>query len=1655
MQVEDLWSALEHEMAQQPQALALWANDASFTYQELIEAVWRYRAYLVSQGVNPGDRVAVLLSRESSLVVSILAIFSLKAVYVPLNSRNPMMRNQEILLDSQCLFLISEEGYEGINVLLPYSSNIPDLISKNACFSQKLDEDLAYIIYTSGSTGKPKGVMISHPNVLSMIHWALSEFSRSALSFVLASTSICFDLSIFEMFVPLFAGGCVVLVENALTLVDKRFDFPLKLINTVPSAARALLEHDAIPDSVEVINLAGEALEQALVDALYQKSQVKRVYNLYGPSETTTYSTSYLALAEVNRTMVPIGRPILGTTLYVLDQYQLPVPPLARGELYIGGPGVTLGYCRRPEETASRYMLLELNGKQERVYRTGDLVRLNHDHDYEYLGRIDHQVKLSGYRIELDEIVYALQQHQSIIQAYVMVRTVENEQALVAYIIFSSGNSVSIEELRQWLLQRLPDYMVPHYFIMLDAFPLNANGKVDRHALPEPSVCPLVESNYQNDIEKNIALLWQSLLGERVISRDANFFHQGGHSLLAARLLAKLNAHFSVLCHLDELFRFPSISTQAQLVSQRLQEKPIHRWMLAERPEFPPLSYGQERLWYIQQAEKNIPISNIPIVVTFHGKLDIAALESALQAVVKRHEILRTVYVMHDKVLTQRVLNTFSLRIRTESLDGIEALPEKLMTEANQPFDLSCDLMLRGALFLLPHQESVLMLTQHHIASDAWSLNIVMHELSLFYRAYHRQQPLPELPVPIQYADYSCWQRSEAYAQKIRTDLLYWQEKLKDAPDTIALPYAKQRDPIQTYEGAFYRWELDSELSQSLKKVAQTHDCTLFMVLFCAFNVLLYRYSQQEDLCVGILSANRAIDEVSHTLGFFVNSLVMRNQIKPEMSVHALLKQVKETVLEGLAHQELPFDRLVEALSPVRQMNKHPLFQVLFSLQNALDTELVLDDLALEVEEFDRHIAKFDLTVSLAQSGEKLVGIMEYSTSLFDSATIEQMTRHFKVILTAFTETLTQSVASISILPTEELHQALVVFNQTEHSLPEPATLAACFEKITHQYASKIALVTAKERLTYDELNLRANQLANMLIGYGVQQNTPIGVLLPRGIDAIVSFLAILKVGAYYVPLDVHWPSERLNFVVDDAAIHLMITNTQTVNFIPSSPFLFPIVLDETDTIKNQPITFESIPVQAEDPCYVMYTSGSTGQPKGVIATHAGVIRLVHATNYVKLDATQCFLQVSPLAFDGATFDIFGSLLHGGTLVLMPDGIPELSKLAQYLNDYQVTTLFVTTQLFNSLVDYKLIDLSSLKQVLFGGEVASTDHVKRFKAHYPYCALSNIYGPTECTTYALFYPIPHDFNVFQPLPLGRPITNTFAVILSPQYQVCPKKVYGELYLGGLGLAKGYLNQPTLTQEKFIDNPFPELNTDKLYRTGDICFYREDGEIMFAGRADNQVKLRGHRIELAEIEQTLREIPTVFDAIVVLQQPENYLVAYLLGQTNEMDSAKIRRQLATRLPHYMLPDGIECLNAYPLTMNGKVDRDKLPRWHAHSVLSDETLTETIHPEITQIIQRVWEEVLEHPCVGLRDNFFEVGGNSLKLILILERLQTYFKTDPVIFQKLEIVTLFQYPTIHELAAHLSLVQKNQCSAPVASKRVNVRDKRKAARALSEAL
>ncbi|PJD95577.1 MAG: hypothetical protein CK426_02500 [Legionella sp.] len=1653
MKHSNLWNLLQTSFTHYSSSMALWACDRQLTYGELAREIASYRQYLISQGVQAEDRIGVLLPRTSHLIVAILAIFSIGAVYVPLYPRNPRIRNQSIIENSQCHYLIAEEAYEQTVLLSPYSQMLVEDQASLPSSPAGVD-DLAYIIYTSGSTGAPKGVMISQGNVLSLIEWAISFFDQNTLSYTLASTAVCFDLSIFEMFVPLVAGGCVVLVENALTLIDQCPPLPISLINTVPSAARALLAHTAIPDSVETINLAGEALEQNLVDELYQTTQVSRVYNLYGPSETTTYSTWYLASAQVDRVMVPIGQAISKTTLYLLDKHQLPTPRLARGEIYLAGPGVTQGYCQKPEETRQRYVTLDIDGQLIPAYRTGDLARLNHNNEYEYLGRIDQQMKIHGFRIELDEIINTLQSHSDIQQAYVMAVTVnQQEQALAGYYTLNNPSAPPVDELRKWLAERLPDYMVPKWLTVLDAFPLNANGKIDRAALPEPLLTVRAESpECLSELERELAQIWQTLLPEASLNKETHFFYVGGHSLLAARLLAKIKAQYAIELYLEELFRYPTLAEQARLIAERAKQKPqATGWLPVARPINIPLSYGQERLWYLQHAEKNLPISNIPIVIEIKGELHISALEESVRTIVKRHEILRTTYAMVNHQLTQQIAEDYAVHIPVEQVADPVELKRLLQTEANQSFDLTKDLMIRMKVFVLNPAECILMVTQHHIASDAWSLNILMQELSLLYNAYKNNTPLPSLPTPVQYADFSCWQRE----QSLQNDLSYWRERLLDAPDTIALPYDRPRGELQTYKGSFYQWELSSAVVDQLKSVANNQGCSLFMVLLAAFDILLYRYGQQEDFCLGILSANRPMDELSNSLGFFVNSLVTRHHVTSTMMVHELLQQVRQTVLESLEHQQVPFDKLVDTLKPQRQLNRHPFFQVLFSLQNALDTNLELNGLSLDVHEFDRNIAKFDLTISLVERADKLVSIVEYNTDLFESRTIEQMIQHYSIILTSFQEHLNHAVGTMPLLSLQERHYYLTELNQTSHALPVPTTLAACFEQMVHRYLDKIALMTPELSLSYKELNERVNQLANLLVSYGVQASTPVGLLLERDVDAIVSMLAIVKSGGYYVPMDPAWPTERLDYVIQDSALNLILTNTRSSDKLPLSPMLFLIQLDEIqESLNSYPMTMDVIETTAEDVCYVVYTSGSTGQPKGVMATQAGVIRLVHEPDYVLLNEEQRLLQVSPLAFDGSTFDIWGSLLNGASLVLMPHGVPELGKMAQYLMDYKITTLFVTTQLFNLLVEHKLEAMASLKQILFGGEVASIDHVQRFKTRFPQCALSNIYGPTECTTYALSYLIPDDFNPASTLPLGRAISNTCAVILNPQLQICPKQVKGELYLGGPGLAKGYLNQAQLTQTQFIDNPFPELATNKLYRTGDVCFYDDEGLIKFVGRVDNQVKLRGHRIELSEIEQALRDLNDILDAVLVLQKPEQMLVAYVLVKPGTIcDTASVRRQLAHRLPDYMLPDGIFVLDSYPLNSNGKVDKAELPKWNPATNNATVVQQEPINNEIATQITQIWCDILEHQQVTQDDNFFEVGGNSLKLILVLERLQEAFKGQDDILRQLEIVTLFQYPTIRALVSYLTVDNEVSTATAPQQKRVSLRDKRKMARDLIE--
>lgn len=1654
-----IWQLIQHTISQFNDCLAVSATDRTLTYGELGVAVSQYANYLTASGVAPGDRVAILLPRNSDMIVAILGLQAIGACYVPLSDRSPIARNQKIMDDSQCKFLIITEAltrgtfYQGVQLLSPTPNKHYSLTEE---YAKSMPNDLAYIIYTSGSTGTPKGVMITTSNVLAFIRWATHHFDTESLRFTLASTSICFDLSVFEMWAPLCVGGCVVVVENALSLLDNPPQQPISLINTVPSALRALLHHKVIPASVRVLNLAGEALEQHLVDAAYQQTAIATIYNLYGPSETTTYSSYYLAEKNINRLMVPIGQPITGTKIYLLDTHQQPVPLLAKGEIYIAGDGVTRGYCGNEDETKARFVELDLGNKKVRAYRTGDLARYNHKKELEYLGRVDDQVKINGFRIELNEIVKTIQSHPAVNQAHTIARTLPDGSAeIIAYVI-SQEASLTAEVLYEKLSQWLPDYMVPKHIVFLDTLPLNTNGKIDRHALPLPeNQGDHPVSDFQNKFEREIAEVWKKVFGHEQFSRESNFFYVGGHSLLAAKLLAKLNARFNITSSLEELFRLTTIAAQANMVATRIQNKNQANSLLSQktRPSQIPLSYGQERLWYLQYAIPDLPISNIPILITLNGILDVNAFELSMTRIIQRHEILRTVYLKVNQQVYQQVQEASSFKLKIENVTNPESLEKNLTEEANVMFDLSQDLMIRAKQFVLSPEKSLLMITQHHIASDAWSLNVFMGELSSLYRAYHRHESLTELALspPAQYADYSCWQRSLTNSQIWLEDIAYWHQQLDNAPDTIKLPFDRPRGEKQTYTGAFYSWEIELNLLNRLKSLANQQQSTLFMVLLAAFDVLLYRYSEQTDFCVGILSANRPIDEVSHSLGFFVNTLVTRHQLTHAMSLQTLLQQVKSTVLDSLAHQQLPFDKLVEAIKPKRQINQHPFFQVLFSLQNALDTELTLDGLPIEVHEFDRKIAKFDLTVSLVEREDTLQSIFEYNTHLFDQTTIQQMVSHYVQVLEAFTLDLNQAVSETPLLSPEERHYLLDTINHDQQQAIKKQTLCDYFDEMVNTHPDQTAIIAGDESVTYRQLNHRATQLAHRLIDYGVCADIPVGLLLPRSLDAIVGMLAVLKAGGYYVPLDPNWPVERLDYILRDTEAPLVLTNHVAINQMPTSTMAFALNLNEMDleeTVLNG--VLPAVATDWEDTCYVMYTSGSTGQPKGVMAKQVGVIRLVKAANYVELNPQQRILQVSPLAFDGSTFDIWGSLLNGATLVLMPDGIPDLATLGHYLSQYQITTLFLTTQLFNSLVDNKLQDMTSLKQILFGGEMASTDHVERFIKYHPMCQISNIYGPTECTTYALSYPIPANFDHAAPLPIGRPISNTCAVILSEQGQICPVQVVGEIHIGGLGLAKGYLNQPVLTAEKFITNPFNELKTSHLYRTGDLGYYRRDGEMVFWGRVDNQVKVRGFRIELGEIEQRMRELPDILDAVVLLQKPENILVAYSISRSNEqLDIKLIRRQLSHRLPSYMLPDAVHCLSAYPLNNNGKVDRDKLPRWQYKALeISDSTADAHENP-LFSTIRDIWLDVLGPISIGNHDNFFEIGGNSLKIILILDKLQTRFNTNARVLEKLDIVTLFQYPTIADLANYLSAENSESVDVPSQRKRINLREKRKSAR------
>jgi amino acid adenylation domain-containing protein len=1518
-----LHELFEAQAGATPHATAVVCGGEEVSYAELNERAERLAARLRDLGAGPERLVGVCLERGVELVAALLAVLKAGAAYVPLDPAYPRQRLEQMLDDARASLVLAQEATLGS---LP-----PKHAAAAVCLERVRDdfasattspdprgaarpENAAYVIYTSGSTGGPKGVVIEHRSAAAFVAWAADAYGREGLCAVLASTSVCFDLSVFEIFAPLSVGGRVVIVRNALETAEGHAA-GVRLVNTVPSAAAELVRLGGLPPTVRTVNLAGEALPRALVDALYAVEGVERVVNLYGPTEYTTYTT----IEEVGRDAVErpaIGRPIANTQVYILDGRMRPAPVGVTGEVFIGGAGLARGYWNRPHLTAERFVPNPFAQEPgARLYRTGDLARHLPDGRIDYLGRADHQVKVRGFRIELEEIAARLRGHPSVREAVVDVR--EDGAAgkrLVAYVAAERGRSCSWRDLRAFLKESFPEHMVPSACVVLDALPLTPNGKVDRKALPAPAAQPRAEDGGayaapSGAVEELLAGVWAEVLGVERVGARANFFDLGGHSLLATRVVSRVRTLFDVELPLRSIFEAQTLAELAAVIDaareggSRVTLPPVAH---ARRDGELPLSFAQQRLWFFDRLEPGNPFYNVPVALRVRGRLDRRALAQSLAEVVRRHEALRTTFPSAGGRPAQSIRPSLDLEVSLVNLGGLpmeEREAEALRCaaeEARRPFDLAHGPLLRAGLVRLAEEEHLLLLTMHHIVSDGWSMGVLVRETAALYEAFSGGAPSPLEEPPIQYADFAAWQREWLSGDALAEQLDYWKRQLAGAPPTLELPAKGARPPARSYEGAAESLLLPKELSERVNELSRREGVTLFMLLLGAFQALLSRYTGQTDVVVGTSIANRTRAEVEGLIGFFVNALVMRTDVSGDPTFRELLLRVRETALGAYAHQDLPFEMLVEELQPERDLNHTPLFQVMFVLQNAPRQTLELSDLRLSLQETTSGTSKFDLTLLVQPTDDGLLASVEYSTDLFDARMMRRMLGHLRVLLEGVTANPELRVAELPLLTEAERHELLLTRNETAADYLQDACLHELFEAQVKLTPRATALTLGGESLTYAGLNERANRVAHNLRSRGAGPETPVALCVERSFEMVAGLLGVLKAGAAYVPIDPAYPAGRRRLILEEARSSLLLTQEKFADAFDGTTADI-IALDAFDSAPDDFASVEnpSPLARPENLAYVIYTSGSTGRPKGVMITHRGVVNyLSWCRRAYRLEEGRGAPVHSSLGFDLTVTSLFAPLVSGRGVVLVPDG-EGAENLRSVLEAGGGFSLIKITPAHLALLAELVPPSEAARQtraLVIGGEALLGEALQFWREHAPETRVVNEYGPTETVVGCCVYEVAAGRAPSRgAVPIGRPIANTQLYLLDANLRPVPEGVWGELHIGGAGLARGYTNQPALTAERFVPNPFAQEPGARLYRTGDVVRYLPDGNIEYLGRRDEQVKLRGYRIELGEIESALARHPAVGEAAVVLREDapgDKRLVAYVVHEpTDESHAAE--------------------------------------------------------------------------------------------------------------------------------------------------------------------
>lgn len=1670
----------EDQVKRTPDNVAIKFEDEEMTYATLNGKANQVAKILRSKGVKPGDIVALMLERSLNMMVGILSILKAGAAYLPIDPDYPQNRISDMLSDTNASVLLIEDDIDcgrwilgdhvqnntsniafvdregkyvcqDFNVETVLLDRLPSLKQEdieNNIENVNRPEDLAYIIYTSGSSGKSKGVMIEHRNLVRLMFHDNMLFDFNEHDIWTMFHSYCFDFSVWEMYGALLHGGKLIIVPKLIAKDPRAFleliqKEDITILNQTPTAFKNLINEEFKFQNqmckIRTIIFGGEALQPKMLGRWKRRYPNTKLINMYGITETTVHVTyKEIEGDEIKSAISNIGRPIPTLQTYILNENFELLPIGVVGELCVSGKGVSRGYINNPELTHEKFIQNPYK-KDERLYLSGDLARMLQNGDLEYMGRKDNQIKLRGHRIEIGEIEKNILDYDKVSEVVVLLTEDSDEgKSLVAYLL--GTEMLTIADLRNHLSSLLPTYMIPSKFIQLDNMPMTPNGKIDKKALcayNKSIGTGVLYAAPENETEEKLLGIWEQIFENKKIGIDDGFFDLGGHSLKAAVLLTKINKVFGADVTLKDVFKSPTIRSLASNINDA-KRKAYFEIEQAEASEYFPVSSAQERMLILDKFHTRKINYNVPLAIGIEGYVDKDKIESFFKLLIKRHEAFRTSFSSIKGEMIQRIADDTDFDFKLSYIKCSEQELEEHIELFIQPFDLSIAPLLRGCLVELSEKMHVLLVDMHHIISDGISMNIVMKEFEKLYRGESLE------PLKLHYKDYAVWQKKmlQNPDQSMDRQKNYWvdtftRQGILDIP-MLHLQTDYLRSSMHRFVGDTVNSEVSATTTKNIKTLSSKYGTTLFMTLLASFNILLSKHTGLSDLVVGTPVHGRNHLDLENIVGLFVNTLALRTSLEDQNTFAEYLGKVKENTVEAFDNQDYQFDDLVETLKVQREHNRNPLFDALFTLQNVGELSFEANGSKVYQYPMKHKISKFDLTLTAIEKENKISLSLDYCTELFRRETMECMLQHFIQILNTVADNPITKIEDIDMMGTEEKRAVLVDFNETKTNYPKTETLSALFEAQVERTPENVALSIANEEITYYDLDCRIHQMSSLLVSKGVQRGDIVGIMFDRSIDMIVSLFAVMKVGAAYLPIDPEFPEKRIVSMLNDCQSNVLITHSQMMQDFSENQ----IKTTDSDAIIRKIITIDKEPEEKtsarmktrcryNDIAYVMYTSGSTGIPKGTMTTHYNVSRVVKNTNYIDITSQDTVLQLSNYAFDGSTFDIFGALLNGATLQIIPkDQLEDLSRIVQIIKTRKISVLFITTALFNVFVDMDASCFGSVRKILFGGERVSKQHVgKAFKSMGP-GRLVHVYGPTESTVYATYFEIYDYDNLGSTVPIGKPLSNTQVFVLDNNGRTQPLNVPGELYIAGDGLALGYLNRPELTEEKFISGSFirdlsilkPGQRPDVIYKTGDLVRWLSDGNIEFIDRIDGQVKLRGFRIELGEIENKLLQFQGIKEAVVVVQEPvsgEKQLHAYLVKYNedeNMITGEALKQHLKLYLPEFMIPLHYHFMDKLPLGTNGKIDKNRLPIRPENNISQYHFVA--AENDTQKKLVKIWSEILgrDKADISINDAFFDLGGSSISLLRMANRVKEDFNVD------ISVTDYFNHNTVEKVAERI---------------------------------